>query len=102
MSKRQAVESPEPQGEDEIIAYLLDTANFPGTGAITNQANVIKDAEGNDVSGTNLTGSPTVSAAIITTSGVQLLVPEVQYRMEVRWDQNGNTFEAYWFLDAEI
>ena len=98
---RQALESPAPQGVDEVIAYLLDTANFPGTGAITNNSDVIKDPLGGDISATNLTGSQSVASAIITTRGVQLLVEENRYRMEVKWDQNGNTYEAYWFIDAE-
>lgn len=98
---RQVRESPQPQGEDEVIAYLVDTTNFPGTGAITNEADEIKDSEGNDISTTNLTGAMSVAAAIITTRGVKLLVKDVRYRMEVSWDQNGNTYETYWFIDAE-
>lgn len=98
---RQAKESPQPQGEDEVVAYVVDTTNFPGTGAITNEVDEIKDSEGNDISTTNLTGAMSVSAPNITTRGVQLLVKGVRYRMEVKWDQNGNTYETYWFIDAE-
>ncbi len=98
---RQAIESPYVQGEDEAIAYPVDTTNFPGTGAITNEADVIKDAEGEDVSATHLTGSVVEAAPIITTRLVSNLVAKVEYRMEVKWDQNGNTFEAWFTITGE-
>ena len=101
MSKRKVVESPLVQGVDEAIAYILDTTDGPGSGTITNQSDVIKDALGNDVSATHLSGSSSVSSAEITTRKVSSLVAEVRYRLEIKWDQNSNTFEAYLDLDGE-
>ena len=102
MSKRKIVESPVAQGVDESIAYILDTTNGPGTGTITNASDVIKDALGNDVSATHLSGSVAVSSANITTRVVASLIDKVRYRLEIKWDQNGNTFESYLHIDGEI
>ncbi len=102
MADRQAVESPLHQGEDEIIAYILDTTNGAGSGAISNEVDIIKDEQGADVSGTNLTGATSVSGANITTRAVQVLKPNISYRMEVSWDQNGNTFEAYFTIEGQV
>ena len=99
--KRKVVESPLQQGEDEAIAYILDTTNGAGSGAITNASDLIKDPFGNNVSTTYLTGSVAVSGAEITTRKVSGLVKDNRYRMEVKWDQNNNTFESYFHIDAE-
>lgn len=101
MASRKVVESPLPQGEDEIIAYLLETANFPGTGAITSQVDVIKDEQDSDVSATNLIGSTSVSGSVITSRQVTSLKRKINYRMEMQWVQNGNTYEAFWIIEAE-
>ena len=102
MADRQAVESPLDQGEDEIIAYVLDTTNGAGSGAITSEVDIIKDEQGDDVSATNLTGATSVSGGNITTRGVTGLKRNIHYRMEVQWVQNGNTFEAYWTIEAKL
>ena len=68
---------------------------------MTNASDVIKDELGNDVSGTHLSGSVAVSSAEITSRAVASLVDGVRYRLETKWDQNGNTFEAYMEIDGE-
>ncbi len=101
MAFRQVRESPWPQGEDEIIAYVLDTTNGAGSGAITSEVDIIKDEQGADVSATNLTGATSVSGGNITTRAVTSLKPKINYRMEMQWIQNGNTYEAFWIIEAE-
>lgn len=94
-ASRKFKESPMEQGEDEKFAYKLDTSNWPGTGDPTSPVVVIKDADLEDVSGTHLSGSTSVSGDIITTPLVVVLVPTVTYRFEIKWVKSGNTLEAY-------
>jgi hypothetical protein len=101
MTIRVANESPKKQGVDETIAYLVDTTNWPGTGAISAEADVLKDEAGDDVSGTYLSGSTTASGSDITTRAVAGLVAGHRYRMEVKWTQNSNIFETWWIIEGE-
>lgn len=97
---RKFKESPRSQGEDERFAYEVDTT--PWGGYDSDAANVLKDQYDNDVSSTNLSGSPSVSGNVITTSVVIDLVPGIKYRLEVKWVYSGNTFEAYgWIIGEE-
>ena len=84
---------PFKQGEDERIAYSIDTT--PWGGYTSGVANVLKDQYGVNVSSTNLSGDPSESGGTITTSLVIGLVSGVKYRLEVKWVYSGNTFEAY-------
>jgi len=99
MTIREVANSPLPQGEDESIAYTLDTE--PWGGYSSGAAVVIKDADGTDVSSTNLSGSLSESGGVITTPLVTGLTKGEIYRLEIAWVYSGNTFEAFCTLKAE-
>ena len=90
---RLIVESPLFQGEDERIAYRLNTTPW-GTSPAS-PSDVLYDASGTDVSGTNLTGAASVSGVYITTRQVISLTDGQQYRLEIQWTDSGNTFESW-------
>jgi hypothetical protein len=90
---RRIEQSPIYQGEDEVVAYTLDVSPW-GTGP-TNISVVVKYSAGNDVSGTVLQGIPSAIAEVITTPAVKSLTAGEIYRIEVKFDVNGNTEEAW-------
>lgn len=100
MTIRKVKESPRHQGEDERIAYTVDTT--PWGGYDSGVAVVLKDADGDDISSTNLSGSPSVSGDVITTPLVISLVRNVKYRLEIKWVKSGNTFETHCEIIGEI
>jgi len=100
MNLRKVKESPLPQGEDERIAYCMDTA--PWGGYSSGAAVVIKDASGVDVSGTHLAGAPSVVGTVITTPLVIVLIRNIKYRLEILWVYSGNTFETYTEIVGEV
>lgn len=93
MTLRKVKESPRYQGEDERIAYTLDTT--PWGGYDSGAAVVIKDAADDDVSSVHLSGSASEAADVITTPLVIVLVENLKYKLEILWVKSGNTFEAY-------
>ena len=92
MTTRTIKESPKYQGEDERIAYKLDTANWGGYDS--DAACVLKDEKGRDVSSTYLTGAISTSTDYITSPLVIDLIPGKTYRLEFLWVYLGNTFES--------
>lgn len=99
-SKRQFVFD-SPQGLDEAIAYSLDTTGY-GAGASAPQVVVYSgiDTAAPDVSGTVLTGSPTLVDGILTFP--RFNAPSVgYYRFEVAFDVNGNHVELFGLLQVE-
>ena len=99
MTIREIKNSPLPQGEDESVAYTLDTDDWGGYSS--GAAVVIKDSSGTDVSATKLSGSPSESGGVITTPLVTGLTKGESYRLEIKWVYSGNTFETFVVLRAE-
>ena len=90
---RKVVPNPHRIGEDEIIGFDLDVTNWGNYSA--NAVDILKDSAGSDISGTNLTGNLAVSGNIITTRKANGLTDGLDYRLEVKWDdESGNTLEA--------
>jgi len=93
-SDRIANESPAYQGENEKIAYSLDTS--PWNGSPENVTVTIKNTAGSDVSATYLEDTdPIVSGDNITSPRVVSLVAGRKYRLIFNWENNGNELEAY-------
>lgn len=93
------VQSPMFQGEDERIAYRLNTTPW-GTSPASPSV-VLYDDAGANVSATYMTGSPTVSGVMIIAPVVHSLVRGNQYRMEIKWTDSGNTFETWMDITAQ-
>ena len=100
MSTREYTNSPKPVGEDEIIAFTIDTSTWPGTGDPTSIVTTLTAEDGSSTSG-KLTGSDSTSGDTITTKGVTGLTAGVRYRMETKWVKSGNTMESFGFVEAE-
>ena len=98
---REVKESPLIQGVDEVIAYIVDTSKWPGTGTVSAVSTLIFDVDGNNVSATKMTGTSSVSSADITTAQVTSLVNATRYKMEVKWTKSSNVQECFTWIDAE-
>jgi hypothetical protein len=93
-------ESPVYQGEDEKVAYQF---NYGGIGTPDNSPITVelKDGDGEDVSGSKLEGSASLSGDVVTCPKVIDLDPGVVYRLECQVVINGNTVERYTEIIAE-
>ncbi len=96
---REILESPIDQGENEIIAYKLDTT--PWGGSPLNPVVVIYSQSGEDVSDEKLTGAPSVSENLITTPLVHDLDLGSRYRLEIIFEVDGNTLNAFAILTCK-
>lgn len=94
---REVKESPLHQGEDEVIAYKFSTTPWDSSSPASPSA-VIKDADGTDVTSTNMSGSASVASTDITTPSVTGLTAGAKYRVEVKWTDSGNTLETFWYI----
>lgn len=95
-SKREVAEGEQEVGEDERIAFVIDTANWGGTP--TSPAVVVKDvtAGWEDVTSTVMpSGSASVDADDITLPLLRDLTKNHEYRVEVKFTITGNLCEAF-------
>lgn len=98
-TNREVFESPIDQGKDEKIAYWFLTTPWG-----TNPSNVvvtIYDQAKTDVSATCLSGGVVIAGDKITFPPVINLTPGIIYRLEVKFEVNGNTFEPYCYIKAD-
>ncbi|GAG30573.1 unnamed protein product, partial [marine sediment metagenome] len=80
--------APKYQGEDERIAYWVDTD--PWGGYDSDEVVVILDADGDDVSATLLSGAVSVAGSVITTPLVVDLEDGARYMLQIKWVVDGN------------
>ena len=102
MSKeREVVEGPQYQGEDEEIIWTVDISNW-GTQP-TDISVVVKDEDGNDVTATTTTGSPSSAnlGQYINCPTIHSLTAGTQYRVEVKFTAQGQVWECYFILICE-
>jgi len=97
MTIREFNESPRPQGVDERVAYKVITTRWGGNPS--NAVVVIKYA-GIDECETHLDGEVSIEGDVIITPLVVDLEDGSRYKLEVRWDSGGNTYEAYGWIIA--
>lgn len=109
---REIIEGLQLQGEDEKIAYRINTANFsadpdsPSTPASVTSAKIFTVTGGGklvytDVTATNMTGAASISGQYITLPVIASLVDGTKYRIEVLFVLEGQTFEAYGHILGE-
>lgn len=99
LTNREIFESPIDQGKDEKVAYWFLTTPW-GT-APSNAVAKIYDQAKSDVSATCLSGAVVIAGDKITCPLVISLTPGIIYRLEVKFEVNGNTFEPYCYIKAE-
>jgi hypothetical protein len=101
MISREVVQGRQLQGEDERIAYKITTT--PWAPAPTSPEVVVKDVRDNyaDVSGTTLSGTPSIFEDVITLPVLHSLTAGKLYRVEVKFTVDNNDFEPYFYVLAE-
>ena len=95
MTIRKFKEGIKEQGIDERVGYKIDTIPWGGSPSNAAVAIVLR---GEDVSEDHLEGGITVDGNVIITPLVVGLESGNKYRLEVKWDCQSNTFEAYGFI----
>jgi hypothetical protein len=100
---REGAGSPFPQGEAEELAYEFDFTPWVITSAPTNPSVKLFDTLNNDtdVSGSKLSGAPSISSNVVTTPLVIDLVQGAEYRLTVNVTLDGNKEEAFIILIGE-
>ena len=100
MGKREVLEGVQTQGADEKITYTITTTNWAASPTEVSQ--VVKDAEGNDVSSTVTSGSTSVTGNVITLKPISGLAAGERYRVEVQFTASGGEpYECYFYIDCE-
>jgi len=101
-SPREALNSPLFQGEDESVAYEFDFENW-GTPVAGTLVVELKNDAGTDITLTNVTGAPFITATYICVTGfVHSLTAGKEYRIECLAEMDdGNTLEAFARIIAE-
>jgi hypothetical protein len=96
---REVREGVQYQGEDEVIAYSLDTSQI---GVPSAPVVVVKNAAGADVTGDVMpVNVPTVADSVITLSPLSGLTAGQRYRVEVKYVVGGNTLENYFYVEGQ-
>lgn len=96
---REVQEGVQYQGEDEVIAYSLDTS---ATGVPTSPVVVVKNAAGAVVTGDVMpVNVPSVADSVITLSPLSGLTAGQRYRVEVKYVVSGNTLENYFYVEGQ-
>lgn len=97
-AEREIKESPIRQSAKEVISYRLTTTPW-GTGAANPVVRLYRYNPVNqsltDVSGTNLTGTASMSGEVLITPAVTGLVEGERYYLECQFVVSGNTLVAY-------
>jgi hypothetical protein len=84
------------QGEDERIRYRIVTTRWG-----SDPANIVVrvyDSAGVDVTATKMTGSHSVEGDMISLPLLHSIPVGKQYRVDVKFDAAGNTFEYYFLV----
>lgn len=88
---RQIEQSPIIHGDDEDIAYTLDTSPWGGS---PSSVSVVVKLNGQNMAGL-LTGSPTVDGDVITLPKISGLTAEAKYRLKIKFTTSTNVVEAW-------
>lgn len=99
--KREFKESPLYMGENETVAFDLTVPSSWGSSIETDSAECFLYDGDSDVSTSKLTGSASVSSQVITTQLVSGLAAGKKYKLVVRWEDSGNTLEAWGWIICE-
>ncbi len=102
MSSRYVKEGLQTQGVDEKVIYTITTTPW-GTSPASLAA-VVKDesAANQDVTSTVMPGTPSAVGDVITLPQLKSLTAGHLYRVEVKFDANGNTLECFFEVQAEV
>ena len=96
---REVVEGVQYQGVNEEIVY--NVTSTPWGSDPSGPTAVLTDQDGEDVSGTMLSGSPSATGDIITTPIVKSLIAGELYRLAIKFTSGGQVFECYFEIMGE-
>jgi hypothetical protein len=97
---REVLEGPQCQGKDERIRYHLDVGQWAFWP--TDLSAKIYTIAGTDVTDTKMSGTCyLVDATTIALPYISHLTAGEQYRVEVKFTEGGNTYEAFFIIQAE-
>lgn len=99
MTSRQTDPGQFYQGVDE---ELPKTVNVGKWAASPTSACVVAKLDGTDVSGSVLSGNPSISGSLITTGCLTSLSAGEDYRVEMKFAQDGQVWECYFFVTGEL
>ena len=99
MTSRQTDPGQFYQGVDEEIAYTVNTGNWAVS---PTAACVVAKLGGTDVSGSVLSGNPSISGSLITTGCLTSLSAGEDYRVEMKFAQDGQIWECFFFVTGEV
>ena len=101
-NRREVTSGRQPQGASEIQPWTVTTTAWGSTPTSPSVvAYDITDGSRLLVSGSVLSGSPSVSGDIITTPCILSLSPGHLYRFDVGFQTGGKTLWAYFVLEGE-
>jgi len=83
------------QGADEKIAYTITTTPWGSSPSSVTFKAYNDDSEADVTSTVYPSGSATANGDVITLPLLQALTVGTYYRVEVKFDSGGNTFEVY-------
>ena len=101
---REVVEGTRYQGAAEVVTYTITTTNWisdPTSPTIT-VYQIDPDMTETDVTDEVTSGSASVSGDIITLPVIQTLTAGTRYRVEVKFVVSAQTFECYFYIEAEV
>jgi hypothetical protein len=91
------------QGKNEEISYKIDFTKWCRNGNPPTIATVqlLRQDTGADVTVANCTGASSILGNEITTPSIHSLLPDIQYRLNVRGTIDGNILEAWVIIVGE-
>lgn len=100
-NRREVIEGIQYQGADESISYTVDVSavgSSPGSPVV-----VVKNATAGTVDTATVmpANAPSVTGDVITLSPLRALTAGVLYRVEVKYEIDGNVLESYFYVQAE-
>lgn len=106
MSVREVIQSPEPQGTDEVVEWEVDVTKWTNGGAnpptnATCKLFKIDGAVFTDVTDANMTGNPTIDGLVIRAPVVANLIAGEKYRLVWRFNVGTPYVSTYLDIYAE-
>lgn len=86
------------QGKDEDIPYTIDVSNWT---AAPTAACVVVTLNGSDATSDVVSGAQSISGSTITTGCITSLSAGEDYRVDIRFEQDGIAWECYFFITGE-
>lgn len=103
LDAREVVEKTQIQGEEESIRYSVTTTPWAGSpsNASVKIYLMVSQSILTDVTDEVASGSVQINGDVITLPAIRELTAGARYRVEVKFDAGGSTYECYFFIVAQ-